>query len=149
MLRVIENFRARLVELLPKRPNGDPIKAWNEMAAWLQDLHERVVRLEGVASPGDPPPPPPPPPPQGPVAPRTYNKSAGGDARFCTAGLPRNEDGQPFDRFSTYDDNGLSHGGRDPDRQVPGLKPSNEMDGRGPCDPYGPFPPWPAESYER
>ena len=113
---------------------------WNEIMRHLDAI---------IAGEPEPPPPPPPPPPPELVAPRTYNKSAGGDARFCTAGLPRNEHGQPFDKFSTYDENGLSHGGRDPDRQVPGLKPSNEMDGRGPCDPYGPFPPWPAESYLR
>ena len=94
-------------------------------------------------------PPPPPPPPQ--VAPRTYNKVLGGpDARFCITGLTRGADALWHDPFSRYDDNGLDvDGGRTSDTQVPGLKPANEMDDRGPCDPYGSFPPWPAGSYER
>jgi len=95
-----------------------------------------------------PPTPPPPPPPQ--VAPRTYNKVPSADARFCITGLPKNTRGLWFDAFSAYDENGLDvDGGRTADKQVAGLKPANEMDGRGPCDPYGEFPPWPAGSYER
>lgn len=89
-----------------------------------------------------------PPPPQ--VAPRTYNKVPSADARFCVAGLPKNSRGLPYDAFSAYDENGLDvDGGRTKDTQVPGLKPANEMDGRGSCDPYGSFPPWPAGSYQR
>src|SRR5215204_5507664 len=39
------------------------------------------------------------------VAPRTYNTVPGGsDARFCTAGLPRNANGRLFDSYSEYDD---------------------------------------------
>ena len=84
------------------------------------------------------------------VAPRTYNAAPGGEpsSRFCTTGLPRNAQGSLYDSFSTYDDDGRDLGGRTA-KQVQGLKPANEMDGRGPCDPYGVFPPWPAGSYER
>jgi hypothetical protein len=100
------------------------------------------------AYPHTSPPPPPPPPPS--VAPRTYNKVPSADARFCVTGLTRGADGLYHDAFSRYDENGLDFdGGRSKDTQVPGLKPADEMDGRGPCDPYGPFPPWPAGSYER
>lgn len=89
-----------------------------------------------------------PPPPQ--VAPRTYNKVPSADARFCVAGLPRDHRGLYVDAFSAYDENGLDvDGGRSRDTQVPGLKPANEMDGRGACDPYNSFPPWPPGSYQR
>ena len=89
-------------------------------------------------------------PPPPPVAPRTYNKVPAADARFCVAGLPHNSRGLPYDMFSAYDENGLDvDGGRSSDTQVSGLKPANEMDGRGACDPYGNFPPWPAASYQR
>ena len=93
-------------------------------------------------------PPPPPPPPQ--VAPRTYNKVPSADARFCIAGLTRSTDGYYHDVFSKYDENGLdADGGRTSDTQVPGLKPANEMDDRGPCDFYNGMTAWPAGSYER
>lgn len=93
--------------------------------------------------------PPPPPPPPRRVAPQTYNRgSAGQDARYCTFGLPTDSQGRPVDDYSTYDENGLSLGGRT-GNPVPGLKPADEMDGRGPCEPYGPFPPWPTMSYDR
>ena len=94
------------------------------------------------------PPPPPPPPPQ--IAPRTYNKVPSADARFCIAGLTRGTDGYYHDVFSKYDENGLdADGGRTSDTQVPGLKPANEMDDRGPCDFYDGMTAWPAGSYER
>jgi len=99
-------------------------------------------------------PPPPPPPEPAKVAPRTYNLGTNdSDPRFCTAGLSRNASGHLADEFSEYDDDGRSLGGRDRNRMVPGLKVANEMDHRGPCDPYTKdgrtFPPWPAESYLR
>ena len=111
-------------------------------AAW------RVAAL--LAPVTQPPPPPPPPPPPKKVAPRTYNTAPGGEpsARFCTTGLSRNTNGRLHDDYSEYDDDGHDLGGRTTN-QVAGLKPANEMDGRGPCDPYGTFPPWPPGSYER
>jgi hypothetical protein len=94
-------------------------------------------------------PPPPPPPPQN-VAPRTYNEVPGGsDARFCLTGIPRGPSGYYQDAFTRYDDDGRDIDGGRSHTQVPGLKPANSMDGQGPCDPYGEFPPWPAQSYER
>ena len=110
-------------------------------------LAKSAWRTAALLVPLVPPPPPPPPPPK--VAPQTYNRgSAGQDARYCTAGLPHNGAGQPFDQFSAYDENGLSLGGRT-GNPVPGLKPADQMDGRGACDPYGPFPPWPTSSYNQ
>ena len=86
------------------------------------------------------------------VAPQTYNKSGRGDARFCTAGLPRNGNGRLYDAYATYDDNGLQLGGRS-EAEVPGIRFSDNMNDLGPCDGYTEngrtFPPWPAESYRR
>jgi len=130
-----------------KRPTG--LSEWY----WLEKM-ERTLRIlkddhdSAIVAP-EPPPPPPPPPPSGTVAPRTYNTVANGpDARFCVEGLPRNSRGRRYDIYSEYDDNGLDLGGRTT-LHVDGLKPANEMDGRGPCDPYFNFPPWPAASYEK
>jgi hypothetical protein len=123
-------------------------------AAW--DKLERTLKIladdhdAAIVDPAPEDPPPPPPPPSGPVAPRTYNTAPGGEpsARFCVAGLPRNQNGRLHDIYSEYDDDGHDLGGRTT-LLVPGLKFANEMDGRGPCDPYGSFPPWPAESDKR
>jgi hypothetical protein len=90
-----------------------------------------------------PPPPPPPPPPAPKLAAQTYNKgSRGQNARYCTT-----ESGNPDGGGFHYSPDGLCEGGRS-EKFVPGLKPADEMDGRGACDPYGSFPPWPKESYE-
>jgi hypothetical protein len=159
VLRVIENFRARLNELLPTRPNGNAISAWNEFASFTQELHERVLTLEGAHPVPEPEPEPEPEPPPGQLAPRTYNKSSKGDALFCIEGLPRNTNGEFFEPSNPnirYDENGKSLGGapgdtRDPDRIVPAIKGSDMTDGRGPCESYEwmgrVFPPWPPESY--
>jgi hypothetical protein len=90
---------------------------------------------------------PPPPPPTPKLAPQTYNKgSSGQDARYCTQ-HSGNPDGGGF----RYDNDGRSLGGRS-GNPVAGLKPADEMDGRGPCDPYTnngqSFPPWPPGSYD-
>lgn len=100
-------------------------------------------------------PPDPPPPPTAPWFPRTYNKVLpnGQDARFCVSSSDpafwKTEGGLIWDKGgASYDDGGLCVNGlRSTDTQVPGLKPANEMDGRGSCDPYGSFPPWPDGSY--
>lgn len=128
--------------------------AWSWLEKW--ERRERILKDDHDAAITDPdpedPPPPPPPDPTWPIAPRTYNAvlpHLEPSARFCTTGLPRNANGRLFDQYSEYDDNGLALGGRTEATQVPGLKPANEMDGRGPCDPYGSFPPWPTDSYIR
>jgi hypothetical protein len=157
MLRVIENFRARLAEAIPKRPDGTPIKAWNEFAVFAQELHERVAWLE-ANGPGPEPEPEPEPEPQPTpkprLAPRTYNlASNNADPRFCvqSPGVTRRSDGVYVDEGGyEYNGDGMNTGGKWRDRThiVAGLKPANEMDGRSACDPYGSFPPWPAGSYE-
>lgn len=84
------------------------------------------------------------------MAPQTYNKgSRGQDAQYCTSALPRNAAGQPYEPSNpniTYN-GGLCNGGRS-GNPVAGLKPSDAMDGRGPCDPYDGMPPWPDASYD-
>jgi hypothetical protein len=87
-------------------------------------------------------PPPPPPPPQR-LAPQTYNRgSSGQDARYCTK-----DSGNPDGGGFRYDADGRSLGGRT-GNTVAGLRPADEMNGLGPCDPYLNFPPWPDGSYE-
>lgn len=133
----------------------DASKVANEMRGVRRPLPSSafargLVRIARITVPAPPPPPPPPPPPRK-VAPRTYNKVLpdGSDARYCITGLEK-RDGLWRDDYSGYDDNGLDVvGGRTKDTQVPGLNQANAMDGRGPCDPYGPFPPWPDRSYDR
>jgi hypothetical protein len=112
-------------------------------------LARAAWRVAALLSPLVPPPPPPPP---AKVAPRTYNAALPNlepSARFCTTGLSRNGNGRLFDSFSEYDDDGRSLGGRTEDTQVSGLRPANEMNGLGSCDPYLNFPPWPLDSYKR
>ena len=169
--RPIENFVKRLEEAIPTRTvpgmtAPQKIAAWREfgemvgrMIEGLRSAERRIARLELAVFPVDGPPPDPipvpqPPPPGAELAPRTYNRSDRSDARYCVAGLPRDVTGAYVDGGGyRYDENGLSLGGRDNDRIVPGLKSSDSMDGAGPCDPYSHegrhFPPWPAESYER
>lgn len=90
------------------------------------------------------PPPPPPtttptPTPKPALNPQTYNRgSRGQDARYCVT----HDDGY------RYDADGREIDGRRSGNPVPGLKPADEMDGRGPCEPDGAgHPPWPAASY--
>lgn len=163
-MSVFDNVASRLKEAIPKRPDGKPITAWAEFATFMNklvgrvgSLEDRVLALEGGAPP--PPPPPPPDPPPARYAPRTYNKANFRDAIFCIVGLPRNAQGEYYEPSKPsvrYDENGKSLGGapgdtRDPDRIVPGIKPADQTDGRGPCDPYThdgrAFPPWPPESF--
>lgn len=96
-------------------------------------------------------PPPPPPPPAKRLAPQTYNKGgAGQDARYCvqSPGVVKAGPNDWVDEGGfRYDDNGLCKGGRS-GNPVAGLKPADQMDGRGSCDPYNGMPPWPAGSYE-
>lgn len=109
--------------------------------------------LDSGEYPAPKPPDPPPTPTRKFLAPQTYNKgSRGQDAQYCTTGLPRDPNGIPYEPSApgiTYND-GLCNGGRTGD-PVPGLKPADEMDSRGPCDPYThndvSFPPWPEQSY--
>ena len=124
-----------------RRYAGEPSKlpsARLARAAW---------RVAGLLTPLDPPPPPPPPPPPR-LAPQTYNRgSSNQDARYCTR-----DSGNPDGGGYHYDDAGRPLAGTADGRSqkdVPGLRPSDEMNGLGPCDPYLSFPPWPAESYER
>lgn len=157
--------RAAVNRLRDLDPNGTALKKtggkWPavetlpaDMSRWgAWDKLERtlgILAFDHDAAAGSDPPPPPPPPPPAKVAPRTYNTAPGGEpsARFCTTGLPRNTNGRLHDDFSEYDDDGHDLGGRTT-KIVAGLKYANEMDGRGPCDPYGSFPPWPAGSFER
>ena len=104
-------------------------------------------RVAGLLTPLAPPPPPPPPPPPR-LAPQTYNRgSSNQDARYCTK-----DSGNPDGGGYHYDDAGRPLAGTADGRSqkdVPGLRPSDEMNGLGPCDPYLNFPPWPPESYER
>lgn len=97
-------------------------------------------------------PPPPPPPPLGKLAPQTYNLGGGNqDPRFCVVDLPTNSAGERFEPSNPgirYDGEGLNLIGRNRNKIVAGLKPADQMDGRGSCDPYDTFPPWPAASYE-
>ncbi len=117
--------------------------------SWLENL-ERTLRIlkddhdAAVVGP-TPGPAPPPPPPTARLAPQSYNKgSRGQDARYCLKDFPGLIDGGGF----AYDADGRSLGGRS-GKWVPGLKPSDEMDGRGPCEPDGAgHPPYPPESYE-
>jgi hypothetical protein len=122
-----------------------------------------LARDHDASIPATPPPPKPDPKPdpkpepepQYKYAPRTYNAvgvpgSWRANARFCTTGLPRNEQGQFYEPgfpHIRYDSNGLCIGGRNESRMVPGLKGADSMDGRSPCQGYGAFPPWPEESY--
>lgn len=98
-----------------------------------------------------PPPPPPPPPPVKKLAPQTYNRgSSGQDARYCTnaPGVTKLGPNDWVDEGGFhYDASGLCRGGRS-GQNVPGLKPSDQMDGHEPCDPYNGMPPWPPKSYE-
>lgn len=123
------------------RPNSP---RWNEVEELLGEI--------GTSSPPTPDPEPEPE-PSG-FAPRTYNKSSSGDARFCVAGLPKDSSGAYVDAMGVrYDDGGRDLGGRDGSRIVPGIKASDMMDDNGPCDGYEwqgrVFPPWPPESYLR
>jgi hypothetical protein len=140
------------------RPVGDR-PASLEQWYWLEKL-ERTLRIlkddhdEAIVTP-TPPNPLPPVPPTDPiirVAPQTYNAEGGSNARYCTAGLPRNADGRLFDRYATYDEDGRQLGGRS-EQHIDGLKGARMMDDKGPCDPYAwmgrEFPPWPIASYER
>ena len=98
---------------------------------------------------------PPPPPPAKRLAPQTYNRgSRGQDAKYCVnaPGVIRRGDGRYVDEAGyVYDDQGLCMGGRS-GNPVEGLKPSDMMDDKQPCDGYEwmgrVFPPWPAGSYE-
>ena len=124
--------------------------AWDKLERTLGILvgdHDAGIPVD----PDDPPPPPPPPTPKK-LAPQTYNRgSRGQDAKYCTQGLPFVNGAFQDEGGFRYDDQGLCYGGRS-GAPVAGLKPSDEMDGRGPCDPYTngnlSFPPWPAASYE-
>jgi len=129
---------------------------------WLEKL-ERTLRIlkdahdAAIVMPEPPPPPPPPPPPTAKrLAPQTYNKgSRGQDARYCinAPGVTRvgSTDRWIDEGRYTYNIDGLCDGGRS-GAPVAGLKPSDMMDGKGPCDPYTwgeqSFPPWPPGSYE-
>lgn len=119
----------RLAGGLPVNP---PPKSRLGKAAW------RVALLLTPVVPTPPPPPPPPPPVK--LNPQTYNKgSRGQDARYCVT----------FDDGFRYDADGREIDGLRSGQFIEGLKPADEMDNRSPCDPYGPFPPWPEKSYER
>ena len=109
----------------------------------LADDHDAGMAPAPAPTPTPTPAPTPPPPPAALPAPQTYNKgSRGQDARYC---LPP---GQTVDAAGYhYDENGLSTDGRRTGNPVPGLRPADEMNGQGPCEPYLGFPPWPAESY--
>jgi hypothetical protein len=139
----IEAAKKRMRALDPGGFNATETGAWDKFFRTIKHLVD-----EHDAEQTDPEEPPDPQPTM--VAPRTYNTAPGGEpsARFCTTGLPRNSSGQLYDIYATYDDDGHDLGGRTA-LQVPGLKPANEMDGRGPCDPYGNFPPWPEGSYAK
>jgi len=122
-------------------------------AAW--DKLERTLKIladdHDAAIPGTPDNPDDPPPTPKKLAPQTYNRgSRGQDAKYCTTGLAKVNGAFVDDGGFRYDDQGLCLGGRS-GNPVAGLKPSDEMDGRGPCDPYTngnqSFPPWPAASY--
>ena len=73
--------------------------------------------------------------------PQAYNRgSSGQDARYCVQ----------FNDGLRYDSGGREIDGLRTGKFVSGLKPSDEMDGREPCDPDGAgHPPYPAASYER
>lgn len=149
---------AKLLTTNVKRLDGKDATAFNQQAKALKEMRNLLVELLGRVQAleddvVDPEPPSPPPTIQA-YAPRTYNKSASGDARFCVAGLPKDASGAYVDAMGVrYDSDGKDLGGRDGSRIVPGIKGSDMMDDNGPCDPYEWqgrfFPPWPAESYLR
>ena len=150
----VEAARLRMKKLDPGGFNASGTGAWDKFFRTIKHLVDE--HDAAVADPEPPPPPPPPPPPTtSPWFPRTYNKVLpnGQDARFCVSSPDpafwKTEGGLIWDKGgASYDDGGLCVNGlRSTDTQVPGLKPANEMDGRGACDPYGPFPPWPDGSY--
>lgn len=140
--------KERMRRLDPGGFRADGTGAWDKFFRSMLIL----VQDHDVAYTDSPPPPPPlpPPPPVARLAPQTYNKgSSGQDARYCTAGLPRNDAGEfyePSNPGIRYDEKGLCKGGRS-GFPVEGLKPADAMDGREPCDPYNGMPPWPAGSY--
>jgi hypothetical protein len=144
--------------LFPKIPLEGPLYVEADQSTWpwpkkFFDNTMRKLKDDHDASNATPEPEPTPEPPiptPKNIAPRTFNKQGGSDARFCVKDLPRNPQGNPYDEFTTYDNNGLDVvGGRDPDRQVPGLRGAREMDQYGPCDLYPPLTQWPPESYLR
>ena len=83
-------------------------------------------------------------------SPQTYNRGSNGqDARYCVNGGAGGTDAAGY----RYDSGGRELDGRRTGNKIDVLKPSDEMDGREPCDPYTKdgrsFPPWPPESYQR
>jgi hypothetical protein len=158
MPNAFDNAAARLKELLPKRPNGQAITAWeeqrkalNSMLARIGDAEKRLTALEGGQSepPPDPPPPPPPPTPDDSYAPRTHNWTPSADARFCmkdeygTRRVTSGDNPPPgavfIDRRNVfYDAAGRDLGGRSNGEGsvIPELKGGNSMDGLEPCDEY-------------
>lgn len=123
---------------------GSPGPNWSTALSALKRAREHLAKIGSQQPPEDPPRPT--------LAPQTYNRgSRGQDARYCVQGLAQIRPGVFVDNGGfEYDADGLSLGGRSGD-PVPGLKPADEMDDRGPCDPYTKdgrsFPPWPAASY--
>ena len=117
-----------------------PEQTWGPFQLHIEEYLETVEWvLSGTA--GDPEL------PGGDLAPQTYNPGGGGqNARYCVAGLPEISPGVFSDGSYTYDANGLSFDR--PDTYVAGLKPADQMDGRGACDPYDNFPPWPEGSIQ-
>jgi hypothetical protein len=111
----------------------------------------QILAADHDAGIAPPPPPPPPPPSTTPTpaplpAPQTYNKgSRGQDAKYCVNGGAGGTDAAGY----RYDSSGLEIDGRRSGNFVAGLRPSDESNGLGPCDPYLGFPPWPAASYNR
>lgn len=138
----------RMRRLDPGGFNATRTGAWDKaFASWRKLIADHDAACAGAPPPTTTTQPPPTTTAPAPLpAPQTYNKgSRGQDAKYCVNGGAGGTDAAGY----RYDSQGLELDGRRTGNPVPGLKPSDEMDGRGPCDPYNGFPPWPAGSYER
>lgn len=147
---------ARLRRLDPGGTNASGTGAWDK-------LERTCLILVRDHDAGISPPPPPttttvPPTttttPSASYAPQSYNRGTRGqDARYCVEwpGVERlgpnlYRDGKGV----RYDAGGLELDGNRSGNPVDGLKPSDSMDGRGPCEPDGAgHPPYPPGSFAR
>jgi hypothetical protein len=145
----IEAARLRMKKLDPAGFNASGTGAWDKYFRTMRILvadHDAAIVASPPPTTTTAPPPPTTTAPAVRPAPQTYNRGTRGqDARYC---LP---DGVTVDAAGyRYDEDGRSLGGRT-GNDVPGLKPSDAMDGASPCAGYSwgnqTFPPWPDASY--
>lgn len=126
----------RMRRLDPGGFNASRTGAWDKYFA----TQRRLVGDHDAECSGTPPPPvtttAPPPTTTAPAprpAPQAYNRgSSGQDARYCVNGGANGTDAAGY----RYDSGGREIDGRRTGNRVLELKPSDEMDGREPCDQY-------------